>query len=133
MPWDPNSSSSTFKVYNIEKGSAEWKKLLGPEKFKVLRMKETEKRCSSEYDQMYPEEGIFRCAGCRHPLYTAGSKFKSKCGWPCFDQVIFTEEHGCHVGVNAHKGNFEIVCNNCGGHLGHVFYGEGCTPKDERH
>mmetsp|Transcript_1485 Transcript_1485/g.4795 ORF Transcript_1485/g.4795 Transcript_1485/m.4795 type:complete len:134 (+) Transcript_1485:64-465(+) len=127
------SSSSTSKSFKVERSEAEWKKLLGPTKYRILRQAGTERPGSHEYDKMYPKDGVFKCAGCDFPLYTASSKFKSSCGWPCFDQVIFTKENGCHVGVQPDGGGIEIICNNCGGHLGHVFYGEGCTPNNERH
>jgi peptide-methionine (R)-S-oxide reductase len=126
-------STSTTKSFKVEKSDQEWLTLLGPSKYRILRQQGTERPGSSEYDQMYPKDGYFKCAACDHPLYTANSKFRSNCGWPCFDQVVYSEEGGCHVGVQPHGGNYEIVCNNCGGHLGHVFYGERCTPKNERH
>jgi len=126
----PSNASSAFKV---EKTDEEWRKELRPEVFRILRQQGTERPRSSEYDQMYPSEGHFKCGGCGHPLYTSDGKFKSNCGWPCFDRVVHTEEGGCHVRVQAHGGQYEIVCNNCGGHLGHVFYGERCTENNERH
>mmetsp|Transcript_43660 Transcript_43660/g.120842 ORF Transcript_43660/g.120842 Transcript_43660/m.120842 type:complete len:134 (-) Transcript_43660:290-691(-) len=133
MSLSRSTSASSTKSYKVEKNEKEWIALLGKERYRVLRQKGTERPGSSEYDNMQAKEGFFKCAGCDYPLYTASSKFRSNCGWPCFDQVVFSKEGGCHVGVNAHGGSFEIVCNNCGGHLGHVFYGEGCTPKNERH
>lgn len=127
------SSTSTTRSFKIEKSEAEWKQILGPQKYRVLRQGGTERPGSHEYDKMYPKDGFFKCAACDFPLYTAHSKFKSSCGWPCFDQVIYTKEHGCHVGVKGEGGAVEIICNNCGSHLGHVFYGEGCTKNNERH
>ncbi|CAE8621308.1 unnamed protein product [Polarella glacialis] len=146
-----SSSESSTKSYSVEKSEQDWKKQLTPAAYVVLREAGTERPGSSNLNNLYPDKGVFKCAGCAHPLYTANSKFKcgtrahdlqrvrrkcshrSSCGWPCFDQVIYTQEGGCHVGVNIHGGAFEVVCNNCGGHLGNVFYGEGCTPKNERH
>mmetsp|Transcript_80847 Transcript_80847/g.127306 ORF Transcript_80847/g.127306 Transcript_80847/m.127306 type:complete len:135 (-) Transcript_80847:378-782(-) len=125
-----NSSTGSFKV---EKSPQEWKKILGDQAFRVLRQGGTERPGSSAYDKMKPKEGFFKCAACDHPLYTADGKFDSSCGWPCFDKVVYSPEGGCHVGVRASHGQFEIICNNCGSHLGHVFYGEGCTPNNERH
>lgn len=128
-----NSSSSTSNSFKVEKTEEEWQRLLGPHRYRVLRRQGTEAPHSSDLTNMYPKSGYFKCAGCQHPLYTADSKFQSSCGWPCFDQVIYSEEGGCHVAVKPHGGNYEILCNNCGGHLGHVFYGERCTPQNERH
>lgn len=127
------TSASSTKSYKVEKSDEQWLKQLGKSKYRVLRQQGTERPGSSEFDNMYPGQGHFKCVGCAHPLYTADAKFKSTCGWPCFDKVIYSEEHGCHVGTVASHGQYEIVCNNCGGHLGHVFYGEGCTPNNERH
>eukprot|EP00746_Dinoflagellata_sp_MGD_P011325 gnl/MRDRNA2_/MRDRNA2_123711_c0_seq1.p1 gnl/MRDRNA2_/MRDRNA2_123711_c0~~gnl/MRDRNA2_/MRDRNA2_123711_c0_seq1.p1 ORF type:complete len:131 (+),score=13.98 gnl/MRDRNA2_/MRDRNA2_123711_c0_seq1:177-569(+) len=121
------------KPFLVEKSDKEWKEQLGPQKYRILRQHGTERPGSHEYNKMHPSEGYFKCGGCGFPLYTASSKFRSSCGWPCFDQVVYTEEHGCHVGVKSGLGGHEIICNSCGGHLGHVFYGERCTPKNERH
>mmetsp|Transcript_59517 Transcript_59517/g.81803 ORF Transcript_59517/g.81803 Transcript_59517/m.81803 type:complete len:135 (-) Transcript_59517:4-408(-) len=127
------STASSNRSYKVEKSEEAWKKELGDARYRVLRQQGTERPGSSEYDKMYPSDGYFKCAGCAHPLYTAGSKFKSSCGWPCFDQVVYSEEGGCHVRTVPNHGQYEIVCNNCGGHLGHVFYGEQCTQNNERH
>uniref|UniRef100_A0A7S2LL43 MsrB domain-containing protein n=1 Tax=Zooxanthella nutricula TaxID=1333877 RepID=A0A7S2LL43_9DINO len=126
-------SASTTSSFKVDKPEAQWAKELDPSRYRILRQQGTEPPHSSEFNNMYPSQGYFKCAGCGHPLYTAGSKFKSSCGWPCFDQVVYSEEGGCHVGVRPHRGQFEIICNNCGGHLGHVFYGEKCTANNERH
>jgi peptide-methionine (R)-S-oxide reductase len=80
-----------------------------------------------------PEEGVYTCAACDAPLYKAKQKFKSGCGWPTyFDSIpgavtrLADLTHGLV--------RTEIVCSNCGCHLGHVFKGEGyATPTDERH
>lgn len=80
-----------------------------------------------------PTEGVYTCAGCDAPLYTAQHKFKSGCGWPAFFDAIpgaVTRHSDRTFGME----RIEIVCSNCGGHLGHVFKGEGySTPTDERH
>ncbi len=85
-----------------------------------------------EYDKHYPDEGVYACAGCNAPLYKANHKFKSGCGWPAyFDSIpgAVTRHEDRSFGMS----RIEIVCSNCGGHLGHVFKGEGyATPTDER-
>eukprot|EP01133_Synstelium_polycarpum_P003959 gene3959-4584_t len=103
----------------------EWRVKLTPEQFKVLREKGTERGGT--------EEGIYTCAGCDTPLYSSKTKFNSSCGWPSFFEEIpgalKVFEDRSHGMVRT-----EICCNHCGGHLGHVFKGEGFnTPKDERH
>ena len=103
------------------------------EQFRILRQKGTEAPGSGTFDKHYPEEGVYTCAGCQAPLYKANHKFKSGCGWPAyFDSVpgAVTRHEDKTLGMT----RTEIVCSNCGGHLGHVFKGEGFpTPTDERH
>ena len=80
-----------------------------------------------------PARGVYACAACAAPLYAATHKFKSGCGWPAyFDSIpgAVTRRTDSAFGMQ----RTEIVCSNCGGHLGHVFKGEGYpTPTDERH
>lgn len=110
---------------------AEWKKLLSPEQYRILRQKGTEYPGTGEYNKFYPKEGTFYCAGCHHPLYESKTKFDSGCGWPAFYAGI--GDHVLEV-PDADGMRVEIVCKNCGGHLGHVFKGEGFdTPTNERH
>jgi len=115
------------------KSEEEWRAVLSPQQFKILREKGTEAAFKGEYDKHYPAEGVYACAGCGTPLYTATTKFKSGCGWPAFYDAI-------PGAVTRHEDNTwgmqrtEITCSACGGHLGHVFKGEGFkTPTDERH
>jgi peptide-methionine (R)-S-oxide reductase len=103
------------------------------EQFLVLREKGTEAPFSGKYDKHMPEQGVYTCAACDAPLYKANHKFKSGCGWPAyFDNIpgAVTRRTDSSFGM----ARTEIVCSNCGGHLGHVFKGEGYnTPTDERH
>ncbi|KAM4063040.1 selR domain-containing protein [Hirsutella rhossiliensis] len=101
--------------------------------FRILREKGTEPPGSGKFDKHYPEEGVYTCAGCHTPLYKASHKFKSGCGWPAyFDSIPGAVSR--HADKTFGMTRTEIVCSNCGGHLGHVFKGEGLpTPTDERH
>lgn len=103
------------------------------EQFRVLRKQGTEAPFSGEYDKHAPAAGVYTCAGCDAPLYTAQQKFKSGCGWPAFYDTVpgaVVRHEDSTFGMQ----RTEIVCANCGGHLGHVFKGEGYpTPTDERH
>ena len=103
------------------------------EQFRILREKGTERAGTGEYDSHHPSKGVYNCAGCDAPLYTADHKFKSGCGWPAyFDSIPGAVTR--HVDSTFGMKRTEIVCSNCGGHLGHVFEGEGYkTPTDERH
>lgn len=128
------STSSTPKMeYPLKKSDEEWQAVLSKEQFRVLRKQGTEAPYVGKYDKHMPDSGVYTCAGCDAPLYKANHKFKSGCGWPAyFDNIpgAVTRYTDSTLGME----RTEIVCSNCGGHLGHVFKGEGFpTPTDERH
>ncbi|PBP20949.1 Methionine-R-sulfoxide reductase SelR [Diplocarpon rosae] len=128
-----STSNSTNMAYPVQKTDEEWQAILSKEQFRVLRRQGTEAPFVGKYDKHMPEEGVYTCAGCDAPLYKASHKFKSGCGWPAyFDNIpgAVTRHEDRTLGMT----RTEIVCSNCGGHLGHVFKGEGYkTPTDERH
>ena len=95
----------------------------------IIIGKATERPFSGEYYK-YKEDGTYLCKQCNAPLYKSNSKFDSGCGWPSFDDAI---EGAVKRVPDADGKRVEIVCANCGGHLGHVFVGEGFTSKDTRH
>ncbi|QTV04822.1 peptide-methionine (R)-S-oxide reductase MsrB [Faecalibacter bovis] len=106
--------------FNITKTDEEWKELLTPNQYIVLRQAGTERPFTGEYN-MHFENGIYVCAGCGEELFDSTSKFDSHCGWPSFDQEI---ESGIILEVRDESHGMirtEILCGNCGGHLGHVF------------
>ncbi|KAG8689738.1 Peptide methionine sulfoxide reductase B2, chloroplastic, partial [Ceratobasidium sp. 395] len=111
----------------VTKSEAEWRAQLSPEQFRILREKGTERAGTGKYDKHY-EEGVYTCAGCGTPLYTSKTKFKSGCGWPAYYDAIpgaVTRHEDRTFGML----RTEITCTACGGHLGHVFKGEGfSTP-----
>jgi methionine-R-sulfoxide reductase len=106
----------------------EWNDL-SPDEKRIILNKGTEYPFSGEYNSFY-ETGTFVCRQCEAPLYRSESKFNSGCGWPSFDDQI--EKHVEHV-LDADGRRTEIICANCKGHLGHVFFGERFTQKDTRH
>ncbi|APA08697.1 hypothetical protein sscle_04g034670 [Sclerotinia sclerotiorum 1980 UF-70] len=127
------TSSSQHMSYPVQKSEEEWRAVLSKEQFRVLRKQGTEAPHVGKYDKHMPDSGVYTCAGCDAPLYKASHKFKSGCGWPAyFDNIpgAVTRHTDNTLGMQ----RTEIVCSNCGGHLGHVFKGEGFnTPTDERH
>lgn len=113
-----------------EKSESDWKKELSPDQYRILREKGTERPFTGEYNTHY-ENGIYSCAGCGSELYRSETKFDSGCGWPSFDEeidgAIERRRDTTHGMIRT-----EIMCANCGGHLGHVF-NDGPTATGIRH
>ncbi len=102
---------------------------LTPEEERVIVHKGTEKPFSGEYEDNW-KKGVYVCRRCNAPLYNSDDKFDAKCGWPSFDNEI----KGSVKRVPDADGiRTEIQCSRCGAHLGHIFEGEGFTPRDVRH
>ena len=104
----------------ITKSEEEWKKVLTPERFHILREKGTERPFSGDHLTSH-ELGIYQCAGCGLDLFSSEEKFESGTGWPSFTAPISEKV----VKITEDKGFFttrnEVICRRCGGHLGHVF------------
>jgi peptide-methionine (R)-S-oxide reductase len=107
------------KQFEITKSDEEWKKLLTPEQYYVLRKHGTEYAFSSPLDKNYAP-GTYHCAGCDLPLFSSENKYDSGTGWPSFWKPLDNA-----IGTSEDRGFFttrtEVHCRRCGGHLGHVF------------
>lgn len=110
---------------------AQWRDKLTPEQFKILREKGTEAPFTGEFVNEHGD-GIYRCVACDNALFSSETKFDSGSGWPSFTDVI---DSG-NVELKKDKSHFmtrtEVVCSNCGGHLGHVF-DDGPGPTGQRY
>ncbi len=124
-------------AFEITRSEAEWKKLLTPAQFAVLRQEATEKPFSNslkgESSALLTEarKGTYNCAGCALPVYSSDTKFDSGTGWPSFYDAIKG-----NVGTREDNSLFtkrtEVHCRRCGGHLGHIF-NDGPKPTGKRH
>ena len=113
-------SDKAPKKFEIERTPAEWRKLLTPQQYHILRDHDTERAFTHPYDKLY-DAGVYYCAGCDLPLYSSTTKYDSRTGWPSFwkplDNAIGTkEDRTIWLMVRT-----EVHCRRCGGHLGHVF------------
>jgi len=120
-------------AYPVVKDETDWQQVLTPMEYHVLREAGTEAPFVGEYTDT-KTEGVYRCRACRAELFRSDSKFDSHCGWPSFyaplakDSVVYLEDR------TLGRLRTEVRCAACGGHLGHVFEGEGYdTPTDLRY
>ncbi|TFF21910.1 peptide-methionine (R)-S-oxide reductase MsrB [Jiella endophytica] len=123
-----NAAEGSFPVSHTE---AEWKKLLTPDQFAVLRNEATERPFSSQLNAN-KKAGLYACAGCDTPVYSSKAKFDSGTGWPSFWEPVSAEAVGTTTDYKLIYPRTEVHCATCGGHLGHVF-NDGPKPTGKRH
>ncbi len=125
---NPASGNGEFETYEVIMDSNEWNKLT-PAEERVIVNKGTESPWAGVYVDNH-DKGFYLCRRCNAKLFTSDAKFDSGSGWPAFDQYIGNSVEEI---PDADGYRVEIVCNNCKGHLGHVFKGEGYTKNNTRH
>lgn len=106
--------------YPVQKTDAEWRRLLPGPSYLVLRQAQTERPFTSPLLNEH-RQGRFLCMGCAWPLFSSKAKFDSGTGWPSFFTPISRQAVATHTDTSLFMIRTEVLCANCGGHLGHVF------------
>jgi peptide-methionine (R)-S-oxide reductase len=138
----PVAAAEKIKVYSVteggyimtekvEKSAAEWRRILTPEQYRILREKGTERAFTGAYDKLY-DPGTYRCAGCGLDLFASTAKFNSGTGWPSFYAPVAAENLTTEDDTSFFGRRTELLCARCGGHLGHVF-NDGPKPTGLRY
>ncbi|MEE9596307.1 MAG: peptide-methionine (R)-S-oxide reductase MsrB [Acidiferrobacterales bacterium] len=113
------------------KTDEEWRQQLTPEQYEVTRRKATEPPFTGEYHDC-KEEGVYQCIGCGNDLFDSETKFDSGTGWPSFYTPIAEENVDTEADNSLFTRRTEVLCNECGAHLGHVF-NDGPKPTGQRY
>jgi peptide-methionine (R)-S-oxide reductase len=125
-----NKPKSTMNE-KVEKTEEEWKKVLSPQQYEVLRQKGTEAPFSGKY-YLHKEKGVYVCAACGAELFKSDTKFDAGCGWPSFSDVVDSSKVVYTKDMSHGMVRTEITCARCGSHLGHVF-DDGPAPTGLRY
>jgi len=115
----------------VERSDQEWRELLTPDQYAVLRRKGTEPPFTGKYTYS-KEEGVYRCAACGNELFRSDAKFDSGTGWPSFTEPANAVGVELHPDHSLFMVRTEVTCARCGSHLGHVF-DDGPAPTGQRY
>ena len=124
------TGTASAETFEVTKTDAEWKKMLTPDQYAVLRQEGTERPGSSPLLNEH-RKGVFNCAGCNLPVYASETKYDSGTGWPSFYQAL-DNAIGTKEDTSAFMTRTEVHCRRCGGHFGHIF-DDGPQPTGKRH
>jgi peptide-methionine (R)-S-oxide reductase len=124
------SRPKSAEAFEVTRSEAEWRKILTPEQFAVLRQESTERPGTSPLVDEH-RAGNFHCAGCDLPVYSSEHKYDSGTGWPSFTQAL-PDAVGTRTDRTLFIARTEVHCRRCGGHFGHVF-DDGPPPTGKRH
>lgn len=116
----------------LELSEEEWKKRLTPTEYQILRRAGTEPAFTGKYWN-HKGDGVYACAGCGQELFTSDTKFESGCGWPSFWEAVDPAKVVLRDDLAYGMRRTEVLCRNCGGHLGHVFNDAPSTPTGQRY
>lgn len=119
-------------TYQVTKSDAEWRAVLKPEEFAVLRQAATERPWSGALLDEH-RDGLFRCRACDAPLFTSTAKFDSGSGWPSFFEPVSADAVQLKEDRAWGMVRTEVLCGNCGSHLGHLFDDAPQTPTGDRY
>jgi len=125
------AQSDAAETFAVVKADAEWRAILTPEQYNILRQEGTEPPFQNKYFDHH-EKGVYHCAGCDQPLFSWRTKYDSHTGWPSFWQPMFSDAIGTKIDHRAEVARTEVHCARCGGHLGHVF-DDGPAPTYKRY
>jgi peptide-methionine (R)-S-oxide reductase len=132
---NPKAPLTAPETPAVQKSDEEWRRILTPEQYRVLRQAGTERAFGAAYEEFKKQgAGTYVCAGCGAELFSSKEKFDSHCGWPSFYDPANAKNVKTKTDQTLGMTRVEVICAKCDGHLGHVFKGEGFnTPTDTRY
>lgn len=119
-------------VKKIRKTEEEWRKILSPEQYRIMREGATERPLSCTLEEHKGRKGVYLCSACGNPLFKSGRRFVSGTGWPSFFEPISSENISYKIDQSLNMNRTEVRCAKCDSHLGHVF-DDGPSPAGRRY